>query len=55
VHKTFDVKLDNHTLVYIVFKIKMENKQYGTNFEVAISLNKLNNSKTFFMPFVFNF
>jgi hypothetical protein len=26
-----------HPLVYIVFKIRMENKQYGISFEVATS------------------
>jgi hypothetical protein len=42
--------------VYIMFKIGMENKQYGINFEIVTSSYKLScNSKTFFMPFLLNF
>jgi hypothetical protein len=34
VHTFFNVKLDD---VYIMFKLGMENKQYGTSFEISIS------------------
>ncbi len=35
VHKLFNVKLEGHTLVHIMFKIRMKNKQYGISFEVV--------------------
>ncbi len=39
VHKFLNVKLDDHTpLIYIMFKIGIENKRYGISFEVATSL-----------------
>jgi len=39
VGKFFNLKYDEHTsLVYILFKIEMMNKQYGISFEVTTSL-----------------
>jgi hypothetical protein len=35
-HTFFNVKFDDHTLVYIVFKLGIENKQYGISFEIGI-------------------
>jgi hypothetical protein len=36
VHTFSNVKLNDHTpIVYTMFKLIMENKQYGTSFEVA--------------------
>jgi hypothetical protein len=56
VHKFLNVKLDKHTpFVYIMFKIGMKNKQYGISFEVVTSLQLSCKSKTFFMPYFFNF
>jgi hypothetical protein len=37
VHTFFVVILNDHLLVYIMFKLGMKNKQYGISFEVATS------------------